>query len=343
MTCRECVLKAVTFDQPDRVPVSHAFVPAARVRHGRAIRAIERQHPSDFGGCGARCLDIDRNTFGTQTDKWGCVWRNESAGQIGMVVQHPLTDWAERSTYRFPEPSDLFDFSGVGPAVERNQGEKYLMVTGRWLWQRMFWLRGFQNILLDLADERDEVLWLRDRVLHVQKGVLDGVLGFDIDGVCFLDDWGTQRGLMISPTVWRAVFKDAYRELFDMVHAAGKAVHFHTDGDVIDIVPDLQEIGADELNLEVPVMDRDALDACVAGGTCLRGGLDLQHVLAQHDVAAVRAHVEDLLRRFARPRGGYIGQIIMDATTPVENARCVAECLAAHAAGGPDCREEDTA
>ena len=329
MTSRERVARAITFGTPDRLPVAHSFTPAARRRYADEIAALAERFPPDIAPCGARSLDIDRTQPGIHTDKWGVVWRNEAPGLIGMAVEHPLDDWARRCDYCFPDPTGLFDWTDVPKAVAENRGEKFLVGTGQWLWQRMFWLRGFQNILTDIAEEREEVLWLRDNVLRVQKGVLEIVVRFDIDGVWFLDDWGSQANLLIRPAAWRAIFKDAYRELFAMAHSAGKKVLFHTDGNVADIVPDLQEIGADVLNLEVPVMARDALDRCVRGTTCVLGGLDLQHVLAENDADAVLDHVDDLVRRFATSRGGYIGQIVMDGSTTIGSARCVAERLAA--------------
>jgi len=329
MTGRERLLAAIEFGSPDRLPLHYAITRIARERYGEEVADLEQGFPGDFGPCGTRFLDIDRSLPGIQKDKWGCVWRNETPGLIGMVVENPLSAWEQRKTYRFPEPEDLLDVSGIEAAIDENAGEKMLVASGQWLWQRMFWVRGFENILLDIAEEREEVLWLRDRVLEVQKGVLQMLLPFDLDAIWFLDDWGAQRGLLIRPESWRRILRDAYAELFGMVHAAGKKVCFHTDGDVGEILEDLIAIGADVLNLQIPTIDASLLLKHVPGRVCLLGGLDLQGVLAGPDPEAVRRHVLDILDRFATPAGGYIGQVIMDETTSMENARAAAETLAA--------------
>ena len=329
MTGSERVRRAIEFGTPDRVPLLYAVTRVARERHGKAVAEIQQRFPCDFGNCGVKMLDIDRTYPGTQADKWGCVWRNEIPGLVGMVVDHPLSDWGRRRDYRTPEPDELVDASGIAAAVEANAGDKYLMATGQWLWQRMFWVRGFENILIDIAEEREELVWLRDRVLAVQKGVLERVLPFEIDAIWFLDDWGSQTGLLIRPEAWRTLFRDAYADLFSLVHSAGKKVIFHTDGNVSEIVPDLIEIGADVLNLQAPVVDSAVLAERAAGRVCLLGGMDLQGLLAQDDPEAVAEHARDLLTRFAGANGGYIGQVIMDESTLPQNARAAAEAIAA--------------
>jgi uroporphyrinogen decarboxylase len=59
------------------------------------------------------------------------------------------------------------------------------------------------------------------------------------------DDFATQRGLMISPKLWRKYLKPRYARLFDLGKRAGKFVWFHACGDVTAVLPDLIDIGVD--------------------------------------------------------------------------------------------------
>jgi len=327
MTGRERVLRAIEFRIPDRVPLMNSITAIARQRDPAAVEDYLRKYPGDFAPGGERYLDVDRTLPGEQRDKWGCVWRNERPGIIGQVVRHPLADWSDRATYRFPEPKDLYDFSAVPATLARNAGRQFSLGPGSWLWQRMFWLRGFENLLCDIADERDEVIWLRDNVLRVQKGIVESAIAHGFDGIFFLDDWGTQSALMIRPDAWRRIFKEAYRELFALVHSAGKKVFFHSDGHVLPIVDDLIEIGADVLNLQVGVMDEEKLAAAVRRRATILGGLDLQGDALRRDPDTARAHVRALLDRFAASAGGYIGQVIMDEQVGPRIASAIAETI----------------
>ena len=47
--------------------------------------------------------------------------------------------------------------------------------------------------------------------------------------------------------------------MFTKVKAAGLDVWFHSDGDIIDILPDLVELGVDVLNCQASVIDVERL------------------------------------------------------------------------------------
>jgi len=193
MTGRERTCRAIEFNDPDRVPLVHAITPFARRKYGARVEDFIREYPGDIAECGMRRLDIDRTRQGRQRDKWGCIWKNEIPGLIGYVAESPLADWNDAARYQFPDPDAFFDLSGVSRVVAENDGDKFLFAPGAWLWQRMFWVRGHENILMDIAEQRDEVLWLRDRVLEVRKAILAPLREFEIDAVWCYDDWGDER------------------------------------------------------------------------------------------------------------------------------------------------------
>ena len=70
-------------------------------------------------------------------------------------------------------------------------------------------------------------------------------LGDDLHILYLGDDFATQRGMMISPQLWRRYLKPRYRRLFEIGKQAGKYVWFHACGDITTVLPDLIEIGMD--------------------------------------------------------------------------------------------------
>jgi len=98
-----------------------------------------------------------------------------------------------------------------------------------------------------------------------------------LDGIHFRDDWGTQEAMMISPRLWRELFKPAYAQLFGLARDAGKHVWFHSDGVINAIIPDLIEIGAQVLNPRVNVVGREKrLVSLCTGTVCIEGDVDRQ-------------------------------------------------------------------
>ena len=66
-------------------------------------------------------------------------------------------------------------------------------------------------------------------------------------GIHFADDWATQTGMMISPRLWRELFKPCYRRQFDRAHELGLHVWYHCCGNFLAIMEDFHEIGVDVL------------------------------------------------------------------------------------------------
>jgi len=81
----------------------------------------------------------------------------------------------------------------------------------------------------------------------------------------YMDDWGAQQSLLISPRQWREVFKPLYKDYIDLAHQYGKFIFMHTDGYTLDIIPDLIELGLDAINAQLFTMDIDELGRKFAG------------------------------------------------------------------------------
>ena len=81
-------------------------------------------------------------------------------------------------------------------------------------------------------------------------------MAVDFDAVYFGDDWGSQRGLQMSPAMWRRLIRPALKRMYGAVKEAGKFVMIHSCGDVDELFDELVEIGLDCFNPFQPeVMD----------------------------------------------------------------------------------------
>ena len=59
------------------------------------------------------------------------------------------------------------------------------------------------------------------------------------------DDFSTQRGMMISPELWRRFLRPLYRKMFDLIKSFGLKVWFHSCGTFGPVLPDLVDMGMD--------------------------------------------------------------------------------------------------
>jgi uroporphyrinogen-III decarboxylase len=144
----------------------------------------------------------------------------------------------------------------------------------------------------------------------------------DVDAIGFMDDWGAQNRLLISPKMWREIFKPLYTDYCDLIHSAGKFVFMHSDGHIAAIYPDLIEIGVDALNSQLFCMDIEAL-AAYKGQITFWGEIDRQGLLPFGTPDEVRDGVRKVRRALDTGQGGVIAQCEWGMDVPSENVAAV--------------------
>jgi hypothetical protein len=319
------VVRAIELRGPDRIPISHGLLPGAIDNHGEKLRDVFRRYPGDFSGQTGEYRGTENNRHyqrGEEIDEWGCTWVNLGLGTEGQVRNNPLADWSALKDYRAPDP-----YAGEWPQrKERRDPDHYVSIGGGGgrLFERMHFLRGYDRLLIDIAEGRPEVETLRDLVLdHTLKRLPRQLESHECDGVGYMDDWGTQERLMIRPEVWRRLFKPAYKQIADLVHGAGKHFHFHTDGYTMEVIDDFIDIGVDVLNPQFSCMPLEKLADKCRGRVCIRSDIDRQYVLPFGTPDEVREYVRRVCELFASPQGGLIGHGEVGPDVRPENAEAM--------------------
>ncbi len=324
MESRERVIRALRFQRPDRAPRDLWLLPGVTLFRQEQVRAVQARFPSDFTGPDATYGRGERaqgtpNLRGRWVDEWGCVWEAAEDGVIGEVKGPPLADWSALDTYRLPhEVLRNADLSRVDDFCRRTDR---FVLAGTLIrpFERMQFLRGSQNLYLDLGCAPRELYRLRDMLHEFALQELELWCATAVDGISFMDDWGSMRGLLISPQTWREFFKPLYAEYCRVIHRAGKFAFFHSDGHIAAIIPDLIEIGVDALNSQLFCMDIEAIAARFCGQITFWGELDRQHILPFGSPQDVRQAVRRVRRALDTGEGGVIAQFEWGNDTPMEN------------------------
>jgi len=330
MKSRERVEKAINFDYPDRAPISHGILPAAQIKYGDALAEILQGVHEDFGW--EFLPDMKREDLpplykgGSNYDEFGTLWRVAEEGVCGIPVEWPFADWSSYDHYEWPE------FDAGQPAARLYSGhmegksEEYY-ARGAWLtfFEQMQQLRGMENLFVDLAYKTKEVYRLRDDLLDFNLMWIDKWLQYEYGGIHFADDWGSQNSLLVSPDFWREFFKPVYKKMFEKVTGAGVDVHFHSDGYIIDIIPDLIDIGVKVINCQAPVIGLNILKKNFAGKICFRTDLDRQRIMPFGTPQEVKIHIIDVFDHLGTKRGGIIACGEIGPDTPLENIRAMYE------------------
>jgi uroporphyrinogen decarboxylase len=262
-------------------------------------------------------------------DEWGTGWEDDGHG--GKTEGYPLEDgYHMLESYRFPDPEDPKRFVGADKEMP-NAGGRYTKGSVWFtLFERLWMLRGFNNMLMDPYVDEGNFSRLRDRILEINLAIIDHWVERKVHGVYFSDDWGCQRGLLMNPDDWRKFYKPAYAAMFDRVRRGGAHVWMHLCGDVTEIIPDLIECGLNVLNPVQPqAMDVQRLSREFGGKVCFWGGVDVQGTLIRGTQEDVKQEIRNLVDLFGRFNGGYIGGTSHSVMpeTPLDNVIAMYEAF----------------
>lgn len=150
------------------------------------------------------------------------------------------------------------------------------------------------------------------------------------------DDFGSQHGLLISPTIFETFYRAPIQCAIDLAKSYGILVFHHDDGDMRPLLPTLVDMGIEVLN---PIQwrcgdwDLTALKAAYGQRLCFHGGVDNQQTLPFGAPADVRAEVKCLIAALVSDATGFILAPChnLQPVTPVENVIALDE--AAHEYG----------
>lgn len=135
-------------------------------------------------------------------------------------------------------------------------------------------------------------------------------------------DIAYKEALMFSPKFLRETFILCLRRTVEPLKEAGIKVIFHSDGYLMDIIPDLIEAGIDGLNPIEPMasMDIGLVKKKYGDKLVLAGNVDCSQVLPLGAVEEVREATKECIRKASTGGGHFIGSSSeVTPATPVEN------------------------
>jgi len=322
MNSRSLVKDTLNFASPARVPRQLWYLPWALDRFPTELVAIQRQFPDDIVGSPpflrkSPQIFGDQYQVGTFIDEWGCRFFNVQQGVIGEVKEPLLQTYADLDRLRLPIEFLNIDTTQVN-AFCRSKDRFVLSGTAVNPFERIQYIRRTENLYIDLMESRQDVVALLDKVHQFNLKIFDIWVNTDIDAITWNDDWGSQRALLISPGLWRQVFKPIYKDYIDLAHSRGKYAFMHSDGYIADIIPDLIELGLDALNSQLFCMDIEDLGRKFGGKLTFWGEIDRQHLLPYATTRQIDEAVQRV-RSALYHDGGVIAQCEFGAGARPEN------------------------
>ncbi len=338
MTDRENWLRAIEFRSPERIPCSVSLSPATWREHREALEELVLAHRLLFPDHESGSVDYDYNPpgyEGTFRDNWGCLWYAvpDGTGMEGQVIESPLADWRALDSYRTPDVETKTergerDWNEVAERL-RLAEQKGLprRGSGERLFDRLYLLRGFENLMIDIATEDERLPRLIDLLVDHELALVRKWLDIGVDAIGFHTDIGTQKALMISPRQFRKYIKPMFKEIFSVCREAGAHVLLSSDGRLLEIVDDLINCGVSRHDPQLRANTLAGIEAAYKGELCIELDLDRQ-MFPFCTPQDIRRQIEDVIARLGSPEGGLmISGSISGPNVPLQNIEALCSAL----------------
>lgn len=313
MTSRDLVKATLEFEnKTGRAPRELWKLPWAGKYCGDMLDKIQRDYPNDiatsplFLKTPAKTQG-DPYTIGTYVDEWGCTFTNIQEGVVGEVKQALVEDedWEDWENVHIPVELLDFDTDEVNRFCRNTDQFVIAGVVPRPFEQLQF-IRKTEELYMDLVAPPQNMLKFMDKMFTYYCELLEKWAKTDVDGLQFMDDWGSQNSLLISPNTWDEYFRPFYKEFIDIAHRNGKKIFMHSDGNTLMIYPKLIELGLDAFNSQIFCMGLENVER-FKGQITFWGEIDRQHILPEGSTEDVRKAVKEVRERLWQ-NGGCIAQ-----------------------------------
>jgi len=309
---RENYLKTIEFKEPQWIPCSISIFDIVKIKYRKKLYKLVQKYPFIFGPFYKYSIKHARiparyRLNAEYYDNWKCKWKVIQEGHEGQVVEHPLANWDAFENYDFPDPIKFTEngkrgrffwaLAKIGYVLARKQN--ILIVGGaERLFDRLYFLRGFNNLMIDIAREDPRLIKLIKKLtLHELKLVYKWIQT-GVDVISFHTDIGTQNRLMIHPKQFR---------------------------NLLEIVDDLIECGVSVHDPQLRANTLQGIAKYYKGKICIDLDLDRQS-FPFATPEKIDKQIKDAVDTLNLPEGGLMLKAeISDPNIPFENIKAICE------------------
>ncbi|MGQ9661148.1 MAG: uroporphyrinogen decarboxylase family protein [Kiritimatiellia bacterium] len=351
MRPRERILATLRHELPDRTPTDgwfHDVVEERLKKHFRTddwsevLRQLgiegwknvslrisfpefeRRSTPRPGDKKGPRAIWLDERTY---QDAWGTVHRFGEGDWYEERVRGALDEAQtldEILRYPFPTEKQIQEDPTLPDKIASFKSEGFFVSGGIPNPYKQAWhVRGLENVLADYILNPEILSAIYDRLYALYGEIALRLTRAGVDMITVTGDIAMQDRIVMGPDAWRRMDKPRLAQLIACCRSINPDVYFfiHSDGNIMDLMDDLIEIGFNVINPVQPeCMNPAEVKRRWGERITIHGGISLQRTLPRGTPDDVRQEVETLIREC-----GYNGGLVVfpsnviQPDTPTEN------------------------
>ncbi|MDD4593189.1 MAG: uroporphyrinogen decarboxylase family protein, partial [Parabacteroides sp.] len=341
MNERQNYLHTVKFGRPQWIPAKISVNYSSLISFKGEMESVMLKFPEFF----SKKYDlghIDYTQYGDgtrskiETDSWGCTWHHTIYGMEGCVIHHPLENWAAFQSYDVPDPNLFYDRGG-----RRDWEEEYAKIKLKkkkdeltfgslvhgFLFLRLQYLRGFENLMVDMALEEPLLEELIRKIDEHNLKIIENYCKAGVDIMELPEDLGAEKSMIISKNMFRKYIKPSYKKMIEPCKKHGLLTCIHSDGYILDILDDLIDIGIDIINPQDLCNGIDNLARILKGRVCIKLDIDRVKVTPNGTRNEIFELIEEEVKALGSKNGGLEFIYGVYPPTPPDNVAYVCEAL----------------
>jgi len=299
MNSRELVKSAIHFNGIDRLP-----------------RDFPAEYGSDIYWCRMDpepdCIVNLDMSVKSWYDEWGTRWERIGRTTLGETKNTVITSWKDFTALNIPVVENPERWKSI-KNIRREIGEKYILGRGISLYFRASFLRGQENIWIDIYENPEHLQELIDILVEMNLKAMPLFKEIGADGYLISDDWGLQNTLQINPEKWRDIWMPRYKKVFTAAHELGLDTFMHSCGNIVSIMDDLIEVGLDVINMDQQEnMGLELLQERFGGKITFYNPVDIQTIMINGSPEEIRAYCRRMVSTLNTEKGGFIPKWYID-------------------------------
>jgi len=289
MLPRERVINVINHGKPDRIPIYgwvHANLDKEISEAFGSVEAFEDKYEFDFahifGGPGAYP--------GEEIQKL----RQELGGEIEpkYLLDITLSDANNTEAYK-----------SIADAIQHHKESRgrFVYVQTPGIFECLNGAFGIENHLRYLAQFEDDLHEVYRRQAEWNKKFANNCIDLGVDMVHVSDDWGSQKTLMFSPSIWWKLMYPYHKITCDAVKSRGTYLSLHCDGDFTSVIDGVIKLGYDVVHpyQESAGMDLQGFKEKYIDSIVVMGGLDVQTTIGFGKLDFLKSEIERVMTMFS--------------------------------------------
>ncbi|HHX71928.1 MAG TPA: hypothetical protein GX701_03240 [Clostridiales bacterium] len=317
MTQRENYLRNATFNSPERIPIIANVSLASLIQYKDEMEKVMVKYPEYFGDFVPGSIDYSQYGDGycslSEKDAWGYTWNYSVHGLEGFVTDHPLDSWDKLDTYTPPDSNiwrdrgGKYDWDKIKETMRKRRESGILTAGGLvhgFLFLRLQYLRGFENLMYDMYDEEPKLFELIEMIDRENLKIVKNYCNAKVDVMEIPEDLGAEHSMVISREMFHKYIEPSYRKITSLCKEHNILTMIHSDGYIVDILEDLMAVGMDIINPQDLVNGVDNLKRILKGKVCIRLDVDRSKITPRANRNEIFELIEYEVKELGSPKGG---------------------------------------